>query len=138
MTQLTNKWTGEVIDLPDKTPDEIREAWTALTETIKACETAKRELKNKISKFLDLNGKYDYGDYLFRQVVIQRQNYDKAVMRRVLDPDTFDLFLVPNKIAIDGWLKENVEQLGEVSTELRESMVPVGEPYTTLRLEKVV
>ena len=135
--QFLNKWTGEIHELPANTPDEIKDAWLALTETIKACERAKDKLKPLVSDMLDDRGQYGFTDYVFRQSVVQRQTYDKSVMREVLDPDTFDVLLIPDKTAVDSYLKENVENLGEVGTKLRQSMVPIGQPYTTIRLEKL-
>ena len=67
----------------------------------------------------------------------QQRNYDKSVMRQVLDEDIFDLLLIPDKLQVDNYLKENLEQLGEASSKLRESMIPIGDPYVSIRLEKL-
>lgn len=136
MIQFLNKWTGELHELPDKTPEQIRDAWLALSETIKACERAKDKLKPKVEELIG-ESTYPIGDYQFRRTITQRKNYDKTVMRRVLDEDTLDLFLAPDKSKIDTWLKENAEQLGETSNILRKTMVNVGNPYTAIRLEKL-
>ena len=137
--QVVNKWTGEVTELPDKTVEDLIDSWLILTETIKACERAKEQLKNKVLKNLEPNGTLELGGYMFRHSSIQRMNYNKSVMKEVLDEDTVDLFLIPDKTAIDNWLKESVlrGENSEITNELRNSMIPVGKPYTTLRLEKI-
>lgn len=137
MITVVNKLTGEVLDLADDSPEAIKDSWLMLSETIKAFERAKDKLKLKVADLLDEKGTYDYGDYVFRQSIVQRQNYDKAVLRNVLDADTFDLLTVPDKPAIDRYIKENLTELGAASTELRNSMIAVGEPYSMIRLEKV-
>lgn len=136
MVQVVNKLTGEIIDIKDNSPEAIKQSWLLLSETIKALERAKDKLKPKVQAILEPAGTYDFGDYVFRQSVVQRQNYDKATMRKVLDADTFDLLLVPDKTRIDTYLKENIDNLGEAGATLRNSMVAVGEPYTMIRLEK--
>lgn len=137
MIQVVNKLTGEVYELDDHTSVAIRDSWLLLSETIKACERAKEKLKPKVDKIMAEQSVLPIGEYQFRRSVIERKNYDKSVMRKVLDADTFDLLLVPDKPRIDTFLKENLETLGDASTKLRQSMVSVGNPYTTLRLEKL-
>lgn len=136
--QVVDVLTGEVMEFADTTPEDIKNSWLQISKQIQALERAKDKLKPKVAELLDEQGKYDFGDYMFRQSIVQRKNYDKAVMREALDEDTLDLFLVPDKTAIDKWLKENVEELGEISTTLRTTMVDVGNPYTITKLEKVV
>lgn len=137
MIKATNRLTGEIYELADDTPQDIRSSWQILSETIKTLEAAKDKLKPKIADMVDAKGVYDFGDAMFRQLAIQRTTYDKAVMRDLLDEDTLDLLLAPDKTLVDNYLKENLADLGDVSTKLRDSMIPVGRPYTTIRLEKV-
>src|SRR5262245_49038384 len=111
MITVVNKLTGEVLELPDDDADDIKNAWLMLSETIKMLERAKDKLKPKVSDLLDARGTYDFGDYMFRQSSIQRTNYDKSVMRRVLDADLFDELLTPDKGKIDNYLKENLDKL---------------------------
>lgn len=136
MITVVNKITGEIYELEDSTPEDIKESWLSLSETIKACERAKEKLKPKVSQLLNDKRLYDFGDYQFRESVVQRQNYDKSVMKETLDPDVLDILLIPDKPRIDTYLKENIESLGEVSTKLRKSMISIGNPYTVIRLEK--
>ena len=129
--------TGEVLEFADETPEDIKNSWLMISKQIQALERAKDKLKPKVAELLDEFGKYEFEDYMFRQMTVQRRNYDKAVMREALDEDTLDLFLVPDKPRVDQYIKEHLEELGEVSTLLRKTMVTVGNPYTTVRLEKV-
>lgn len=136
MVQVVDLATGEVLEFADRTPVEIKNSWDQISQQIKALERAKDKLKPKVSELID-SGQADFGDAIFRQTAVQRMNYNAAVMRDNLDPDVFEALMVPNKPLVDTYLKENLTELGEVSTELRRSMVPVGEPYTTIRLEKI-
>lgn len=135
--QVVDTLTGEVLEFADSTPEEIKDSWLQISKQIQALERAKDKLKPKVAELLDEFGKYEFEDYMFRQMTVQRRQYDKAVMRGVLDEDTLDLFLVPDKTKVDQYIKEHLEELGEVSTLLRKTMVTVGNPYTTVRLEKV-
>ena len=134
---MVNKLTGEVMELPVNSPVDIKDSWLLVSESIKALERAKDKLKPFVAGMLDENGQYDYGDYIFKHTTVQRQTYAKGVMREVLDADMFDLFLSPDKTKIDAWLKENVATSGGIGTALRNSMIPMGNPYSVLRLEKV-
>lgn len=138
MLTITNKITGEVYDLPDDTPQGLKDSWLLLTNTIKAMEQAREKLKPKVINILNERGQYDFGDYVFKQVSVQRRTYDKAIMRRVLDQDLYDLMLKPDKKLIDEYLKDNLEvpAVGQISTELRATMLDDGEPYNKLYLEK--
>lgn len=137
MITVVNKLTGEVIELTDDTPENVKDSWRFIQEGIKALEQAREKLKPKVAAMLDTNGRYDLGDYQFIQIAIQRSTYDKSVMRDTLGEDLMDVFLVPDKTALDEYLKDNLDILGDTSTRLRESMIAVGKPYTTIRLEKV-
>lgn len=134
----TNKATGEMIELPANTPKQIVEAWRTAHEYAKAAEVMKDQLRRLVPSLIGERGTSEpIGQYQFRVSSIQKQTYDKAVMREVLDPDTFDVLLKPDKPAIDRFLKENLETLGDDSTKLRQAMVADGNPYQTIRLEKV-
>lgn len=135
--QVVDTLTGEVLEFPDTTPEDIKNSWLQISKQIQALERAKDKLKPKVAELLDEFGKYEFEDYMFRQMTVQRRNYDKAVMREALDEDTFDLLLIPDKTAIDRYLKENLESLGDASTKLRESMVDVGQPYSVTKLEQI-
>lgn len=136
MITATNKHTGEVIKLPADTPERIVEAWLIAQEYAKTAEALKDQLKKLVPKFVDdvsepING------YMFRVSNVQRMNYDKSVLREAVDEDTLDVLLKPDKTAIDRYLKENLETLGEKSAVLRQSMIPEGKPYTVIKLERL-
>lgn len=134
----TNKATGEIVELPANTPQEIVDAWRIAQEYDKTATALKNQLKMVVPELINEKGVSEpVGAYQFRVSSIQRKTYDKSVMREVLDADTFDTLLVPDKPLIDRYLKENLETLGDVSTQLRTSMVDAGAPYSVTKLEKI-
>lgn len=134
----TNKATGEVIDLPVDTPEQLVTAWRIAQEYVKTAEALKDQIKKIVPTITMERGVSEpIGNYQFRVSAIQRMTYDKAVMRNVLDQDVFDLLLKPDKPAIDKYLKENLESLGAASTDLRTTMLPDGMPYQVIRLERI-
>lgn len=133
-----NKATGEIIELQADNPEQIVEAWRVAQEYEKASASLKDQLKKLVPSIVGTNGVSEpVGDYQFRVSTVQRMNYDKATMREVLDPDIFDVLIKPDKPAVDRFLKENLETLGENSTTLRQAMVPDGKPFQVIRLEKL-
>lgn len=138
MISAVNKATGEIIELPVDTPEQIVEAWRIAQEYDKASTSLKDQLKKLVPSIISDRGVSEpVGNYQFRVSNIQRTTYDKAVMREVLDADLFDVLVKPDKGAVDKYLKENLEELGEVSTTLRSSMIADGKPYEVIRLEKL-
>lgn len=138
MITATNKATGEVIELPSSTLEEIVAAWRVAREYAKAADSLKDQLKKLVPEHVGTVGTSSVvGNYMFRVSYIQRMTYDKSVMRTVLDPDVFDVLLKPDKTSIDKYLKENLESLGEASTLLRQSMIEDGKGYQVVKLEKV-
>jgi len=137
MITVVNTLTGEIGEFMDDTPEQIVESWKQISNQIKALERAKEKLKIKVPNILDAKDTYEYNGYRFKMNTIQRFNYDKSVMRQVLDEDLLDTLLKPDKTLIDNYLKDNLEQLGESSTLLRESMIEEGKAYTVIKLEKV-
>lgn len=133
---VTNKLTGEVFEVKNIT--EAVNVWKDISSQIKALEAVKEQMKSLLPKYLNEQGKSEEVDgYYFNSMIVQRRNYNKAVMREVLDEDTFDLFLKPDKTAIDKYLKENAEEIGDASTQLRNTMVDEGRAYTVTKLEKI-
>lgn len=135
--QVTVKSTGEVYDFPSDTPDEVVESYRLVNEYIKTLERAKNLLQTKASDVVGPDGTYEHDGYMLRVSNIQRMTYDKSLLRELLDEDTFDLMLEPAKTRIDNYLRENLEDLGDISHQLRESMVPVGKPYRVIKLERL-
>lgn len=131
----TNKATGEVVDLSADTPEQIVDAWRVAQEYEKTAVAIKDQLKKIVPRIVDHHGLSEpIGNYQFRVSIIQRFNYDKSVMRNLMDADLFDTMLKPDKTLIDKYLKEN---LPDWSTELRNSMLPESKPYQVIKLEKL-
>lgn len=134
---ITVEGTGEVLEFPASTPDDMLATWLTASYYIKAYEKVKDRIKRVIPEFTDSRGLLELDGYQFRVTNAQRMNYNKATLRQVFDEDTFDLFMEPNKKAVDEYLKDHLEEMGERSTVIRKSMVPVGKPYQTIRVEKI-
>lgn len=138
MITATNKHTGEVVELEADTFEQIVEAWNIAKEYEKVSDALKKQLKELVPNYVSDKGISDeYNGYMFRVSVVQRKDYDKSILRDVLDQDTFDVLTKPDKTAIDKYLKENIETLGDVATQLRKTMVDVGKPYEVIKLEKL-
>lgn len=138
MIKTTNKITGEVIELPVDTNMDIAGAWRYAQELERAGKSLKDQLKFIVPKIVNEKGLSDQlGSYMFRVSNVQRMNYDKALLRESFDPDLYDVLVIPDKTAIDRYLKEHLEELGDKSTVLRQNMVVQGKPYQVIKLEKI-
>lgn len=134
----THKTTGELVEFDVTNLTELVSAWRTVREYEKLAANLKDQLKKLLPQYTNEDGKSDEIDgYRFTTTFVQRKNYDKAVMRQVLDEDTFDLLLIPHKTKVDEYLKENLNELGEASTMLRESMLNEGRGYSVTKLEKL-
>lgn len=134
----THKTTGEQIEFDVTNLTELVSAWRTVQEYEKLATNLKDQLKKLLPQYTNEDGKSDEVDgYRFTTTFVQRKNYDKAVMRQVLDEDTFDLLMIPHKTKVDEYLKENLDKLGEASTVLRESMLNEGRGYSVTKLEKL-
>lgn len=139
---VVNKLTGEVYDFDLKTPEDVMDAWEMCSEIIKAFERAKDKMKLLVPEFVDEKGTYEANGKMFRFSSIQRMNYDSSAIRDLIDDeDLKSMMFVPKKTFIDNWIKEGIEKgdptVLEISTPLRESMVPDGPRYNQVRLERV-
>lgn len=123
--------------MPADNLDQIMTAWQLAQQLEKMAKDLKDQLKPKVERYAETGASEDINNLRFKIISTQRYNYDKAIMRQVLDEDVFDLLLKPDKTAVDNYLKENLEQLGDISTELRKTMVEVGKPYQVIKLEKL-
>lgn len=136
--QAVNKLTGEVVEYEADNLGQIVEAWRSLSEKEKVIKEVKEQLKSLIPLQVNTKGLSEpVGGYMFRVSNVQRKNYDKSVLREVLDEDTLDLLLKPDKPKVDDYIKENLEVLGEHSTRIRQSMVDEGKPYQVIKLERL-
>lgn len=138
--QATNRATGEVVELPANTPEEIVSAWQIAQEYEKTAKSLKDQLREVVPSLVTDRGVSEpIGKVMFRVSNIQRKTYDKSTLREVLDADTFDTMLKPDKKTVDTYIKELVKT-GDpegVSSKLRESMVAEGMPYQVIKLEKL-
>ena len=133
-----NKATGEVIELDADTPEQIVEAWKIAQEYEKAAKSLKDQLKKIVPSLVNDDGKSDeINNAVFKINTIQRMTYDKSVVRQVLDEDVFDLMTKIDKTKLDDYIKDNLSELGDISTELRASLIPDGKPYQVIRLERL-
>lgn len=138
IAKALNKVTGEQIEFEVKDLNSLMTAYSAAQEYKKLSESLKDQLKEELEKYLDDNGRSEeLNGKIFKRITIQRQTYDKAILRKYLDQDTYELFMKPEKTKIDKYLVENLESLGDLSTKLRKSMVPDGNPYSQVKLEKL-
>lgn len=138
MITAVNKGTGEVIELPADTLEQVVEAWKIAQEYDKAAKALKDQLKLIVPEFIENNNRSpEVGNVQFKINSVQRMTYDKSVLRQNLDEDTFDVMMKPDKPAIDKYLKENLEELGEASHIIRAAMVADGKPYEVIKLEKL-
>jgi len=136
--KVTVKLTGEEIELADDSYEALVYSYQVANEYEKAYKTMKQKLAKAAQEYLDHKGLGEIcNGYMFRHYPVQRMNYDKTILRQNLDEDTFNLLMQPDKKAIDEFLKDNLNDLGEVSTIIRQNMVPIGKPYTVTKLEKV-
>lgn len=130
---VVNKFTGEEREFKDSAPSEIVASWQLIDSEMKMLEEAKRALRDKV---IEHNLTSPIGPMQFKVIQVQRKNYDKSVMREVMDEDTVDLFLVPNKVELDKYVKA-LPKLDEQRVKLTHSMIDEGEPYTQVKLGAV-
>lgn len=129
--------TGEVLEFGADTPEQLIESYKVLNEYAKALDGIKKKLQAEAMKHAGDRGYFEHNDYAVRVSSVQRMTYDKAVLREVLDEDTFDLMLEPAKTRVDTYIRENLEDLGDRAKQLRDSMIEAGKPYTVVKLERL-
>lgn len=138
MISAINKASGEVIELATDTPDQIADAWLTAMEYEKAAKSLKDQLKPLVPPLLNSNDQSaPIGKFMFRRNLVQRQTYDKAVIRNVLDEDALDLVTVVKKSAVDEYIKNHREELGDAIYELKQGMIPDGAAYEVIKLERI-
>lgn len=138
MITATNKVTGEVIELPAESLEDLVSSWKIAQEYEKTAKALKDQLKKIVPKYVEKDRSEEVDNCQFSVKSIQRMTYDKAVLRNNLDEDTFDVLLKVDKTAVDKYLKENLDKLGEISTVIRQSMVADGKPYEVIKLERLI
>lgn len=134
----THKTTGETVDGEINNISDLINMWRLASEYEKLATNLKDQMKKILPNYLNEDGKSEEVDgYRFTSTNVQRRNYDKSVMREVFDEDTLDLLLKPDKTLIDKYLKEHLEDIGEGSTLLRNTMIDEGRPYNVSKLERL-
>lgn len=137
MISATLKTTGEVIDFDDSTPEQIVASYARLQEYEKVLAGLKKQLQNIAANIVGPNGTYEHDGKLLRVSQVQRMTYDMASLRQIIDDeDTLNSFLELSKGKVDAYIKANLAELGEDSTRLRASMIPLGQPYRVVKLER--
>lgn len=136
--ETTNKISGEVVAFDVNNLDEMVKAWRYAQELEKMSKRIRDKVKPLVDELIETSTSEVSGGYQFRVSNIQRKTYDKSVMRQVLDEDTFDVFVKPDKSAVDKYIKENLETLGDTAKQLRDSMIDDGKPYIVYKLERVL
>lgn len=138
IAKATNKYTGEVTELEVSNLKSLMYAYNVAKEYEDVGKKIKDQLKDELENYLDESGKSEELDgQQFKRIPIQRMTYDKSLLRELVDEDTFDVLIKVDKSATDKYLKENLEKLGDISTQLRKSMVVDGKPYSMTKLEKL-
>ena len=136
--QVINKNTGEVIEIDTNDYKSIVRAWREAQELERMAKLIKDKLRSAVKDLADHRGLTDDQEgYHFRVTNIQRYQYDKAIMRSVLEADVFDTMLKPDKKLVDTYIKENLEILGDTAKILREGMLTDGKAYEVIKLEKI-
>lgn len=130
---ITDKLTGLIYETD--TDEQVIESMIRINDQLKALDDVKKQLRDLVIE-RDLSGK-EHNGRLVRVSSVQRMAYDKQLMRSLLDEDTYEVLTKPDKTAVDRYLKENLEALGDISTQLRRGMLPEGNPYTVVKIEKL-
>lgn len=130
---IIDKLTGLMYETD--TDEQVIESMILVNDQLKSLDYVKKQLRDLIIE-RDLSGK-EHNDRLVRVSSVQRMSYDKSLLRELLDEDTYDVLVKPDKTAVDTYIKENLEQLGEISTQLRKNMIPEGNPYTIVKIERL-
>ena len=132
---VTNRLTGEVIELDDQTPEQIIESMIYVQQTIKLWESANKKLKDLA--FHKIEAGFEHNGYAFRSTVVQRMTYDMHSIRQVFDEDEIAQFMTLKKTSVDNYIKEHLDELGDKATMLRNTMIEEGKSYPVVRLEKL-
>lgn len=129
--------TGEVVSFETNSPEQIMDALLTVKAYKDAYEVLDKKLKKMAADIVDEQGRLEHDGHMLRVFTTQRMAYDPAVLREVFDEDELATFMEPSKGRIDAYIKEHLDDLGPMSTKLRQSMVPSGKPYTVCRLERL-
>lgn len=133
MKYITDKLTGLMYEV--ETQDQLVESMELIKKQIKALKEAEAQIRDLVLD-IDWNG-YENQGRVVRVSHVQRMEYDKATLRVLLDEDVFDVLTKVDKTAVDKYIRDNLDDLGDIATKLRDSMMPSGKPYAVVKLEKI-
>jgi hypothetical protein len=132
----TVKLTGEVIELQADTREQVVESLLYIKAYTDALDGLKKKLNAVATEMIDADGPILHNGYRLNSSVVQRMSYDETVLREVFDADELAMFTEYKKTAIDAYIAEHLDDLGDQSTLLRSTMQPTGNPYAVVRLER--
>ena len=138
MISAVNKASGETIELPTDTPDEIVRAYLIAAEYEAVAKKLKDQVKKLLPTIVDEQGRTPEVDgYVLKRYESQRMTYNKMALRNVFDEDTVDLFLEVSKGKVDQFIKDN-DLTDEQIAELKAGLEPNGQVTSSFRKERVV
>lgn len=138
LLETTVKTTGEVVGVEIGSPEKLIEGYMYVNEVMKAWETIKKQLQDQAREIVGTDGTYEHAGYRLRVSNVQRQAYDKTLLRAAIqDEDLLNDLMEPNKAAVDRYVKDNLVELGDTAAAIRAALVPSGQPYGVVKLEKV-
>ena len=132
-----NKASGEYIELPANTSEEIVRAYLIAAEYEKVAKSLKDQVKKLLPTIVDEQGRTPEVDgYVLRRYESQRMTYNKMALREVFDEDELDLFLEVSKGKVDAYIKENQLTDEQIET-LRLGLETAGQVVSSFRKERV-
>lgn len=138
MITATNPFTGEIIELADTTSEDIEKAYDFIKTFEKTLKELNEQLKHTIAKRA-VDDLYQTPNGRFKSLVIQRQTYDKGLIRPLVDEDVFDTFTVIKKSLVDSYLAEQVFKqtiTDEEAKAFKAALIPDGKPYEQIKFER--
>jgi hypothetical protein len=137
MITATNPITGEMFEIKDDTPADLEQAYQVLKSFERTTKKLLDQWKERVTAYDSETLETPHG--YIKCSVIQRQTYDKGILRQLIDEDTLDDFLVIKKSSVDNWLKERVEKQDidmDLNRSIRAALIPDGMPFVTIKYEK--
>ena len=132
-----NKASGEYIELPANTSEEIVRAYLIAAEYEKVAKSLKDQVKKLLPTIVDEQGRTPEVDgYVLRRYESQRMTYNKMALREVFDEDELELFLEVSKGKVDAYIKENQLTDEQIET-LRLGLETAGQVVSSFRKERV-
>ena len=138
----TNKVTGEVVELPAGSLEEVMTAWTVMQQYEKLASDLRDQLKDLVRAQVNDSGvSEELNNKMFKVSAIQRTKYNPQKVKEALgDEDLFNTFVEVNSSELNKWLKAEVKKRTidhEVSRAIKEAKEPSGKPYEVIKLEQL-